>query len=296
MVKADEARIQWLEQRRAGIGGSEAAAVLGLSPWKSALELYCDKLGINPTEYQEPDWLYWGKALEPIIADRFKKDTGRVVVNDGEFHVQRSEEYPWMLCTIDRTILRDDTNEPGILSIKNVAGFKKAQWADEPPVEYQVQIQHEFVVTGRRWGSFAVLFNGHDFGWYDVERNDRFCEHLIKQERLFWQRVLTQEPPEPGDPADSTAEALRRLYPGENGETIALPGELIEEAEHLANLKHSVKVCAAEIEKIENKFRAAIGDATFGVLPSGVKFSLKTTKRAGYTVEPTEYRALRRLK
>jgi hypothetical protein len=72
----------------------------------------------------------------------------------------------------------------------------------------------------------------------------------------------------------------------------------MEDAELLANLKNSQKVCEAEITKLENKFRAAIGDATFGVLPNGVTFSLKTTKKKGYTVviEPTEYRVLRKVK
>jgi len=286
-------RTDWLIQRRAGIGGSDAAAVLNLSPWKSALELYCDKIGLNEIEDAEPDWLYWGKALEPVIAARYEKETGRTLQDDGEFNIRRSAHYPWMCCTIDRSILGD---KPGILSIKNVVGFKKAEWADEPPVEYQIQLQHEMIVLNRAWASFAVLFNGNDFGWYDVQRNDRFCAYLTQEEKKFWERVQNMQPPPPDVPADSCREALRRLYPNETGSTITLPGEFIGLADRIEAIKEQAKSGKRELDAAENKLKAAIGDNTFAVLPNGITFSLKTTKRAGYAVEPTEFRTLRRVK
>lgn len=288
---------QWLQDRRGGIGGSQAAAILNLSPWQSALALYCDKVGLTRIEDAEPDWLYWGKALEPAIAERYAKETGRKLHNFGEYFINRSEKYPWMCCTIDRGIYETEGKiGPGILSIKNVAGFKKTEWADEPPVHYQIQLQHEMIVLDLKWGSFAVLFNGQEFGWFDVERNDRFCEYLIEQERLFWDRVQRQDPPPPDAPASSSAEAIKRLYPGENGESIGLDGTFIEEVSRLDALKVSRKSCDEEIAEIENRIKAAIGDNTFGVLPNGQAFSLKTTKRNGYTVEPTSFRTLRKVK
>lgn len=297
-----QSRGDWLYRRRAGIGGSDAAAVLGLSPWQSALSLYCDKIGINEIEDSEPDWLYWGKVLEPVIAARYTKETKRELHDYGPFHIHRSSQFPWMCCTIDRQIHESEETQrqgksgPGILSIKNVVGFKKADWADEPPVAYQIQLQHEMIVLGRSWGSFAVLFNGHDFAWFDVERNDRFCAYLIEQERKFWQRIADQDPPPPGNPADASREALIRLYPKETGSSIELPGEFLELADRIEELKRSQKSAKEELDLIENTLKAAIGDNTFGVLPNGITFSLKTQKRAGYTVAPCEYRALRRMK
>lgn len=292
-------RQEWLQRRRDGIGGSEAAAVLGLSTWKSALELYCDKVGINASEDAgEPDWLYWGKALEPAIAKRYAKETGREVGQDGDYDLQRSSVYPWMCCTIDRSLIdhQKGPENPGILSIKNVVGFKKSDWLDEPPVQYQIQLQHELIVMGRSWGSFAVLFNGHDFGWFDMPRNEKFCAFLIEKEREFWDRVMAQDPPPPGDPAESSREALQRLYPNDSGSTVALPGELIETADKIETLKIQVKTAKQEIDTAENQLKAAIGENTFGVLPNNTTFSFKTVKRAGYVVDPTEYRTLRRLK
>lgn len=292
-------RQEWLQRRRDGIGGSEAAAVLGLSSWKSTLALYCDKVGINDTaEDFEPDWLYWGKALEPAIAKRYEKETGREVIHDGDYAFQRSSVYPWMCCTIDRSLIdpQKGPENPGILSIKNVVGFKKSDWQDEPPVQYQIQLQHELIVLGRSWGSFAVLFNGHDFGWFDMPRNEKFCAFLIEKEREFWGRVLAQEPPPPGDPAESSREALQRLYPNDSGSTVALPGELIEIADRIEALKLQAKTAKQEIESAENQLKAAIGENTFGVLPNGTTFSLKLTKRAGYSVPPCEFRSLRKLK
>lgn len=292
-------RQEWLQRRRDGIGGSEAAAVLGLSPWKSCLELYADKIGVNATaEDSEPDWLYWGKALEPAIASRYAKETVREVVQDGDYTLQRSSVYPWMCCTIDRSLIdpQKGPENPGILSIKNVVGFKKSDWQDEPPVQYQIQLQHELIVLGRSWGSFAVLFNGHDFGWFDMPRNEKFCAFLIEKEREFWDRVMAQDPPPPGDPAESSKEALKRLYPNDSGETVTLPGELIEVADRIKALKQQMKTAKQEMDSEENRLKAAIGENTFGVLPNNVMFSFRTVKRAGYVVEPTEYRSLRRLK
>lgn len=291
------ARLSWLKERRNGIGGSDAAAVLGLSPWKSALELYCDKIGLTELEDSEPDWLYWGKALEPVIAARYEKETGRATIDDGEFLIQRSAVYPWMCCTTDRTI--DDPakpESPGVLSIKNIIGFKKSEWEEEPPVEYQIQLQHELVVTRRTWGSFAVLFNGNTFGWFDVERNEKFCSFLIEKEREFWDRIVIGNPPPPGNPADSSREALGRLYPNDSGSTIALDGEFIILAERIRGLKDEIAANKEELERVENKLKAAIGDNTYGVLPNGMRFSLKTIKKPAFMVEACEYRTLRRLK
>jgi len=286
----------WHEERRRGIGSSDAAAVLGLSHWKSCLELYAEKIGLGDPEEDKPDWLYWGAKLEPVIAERYMEETGRTLIDPGRTFVQWSKEYPFMCATIDREIWDDKRRLEGVLEIKTASGFKAKEWTEEPPVEYQIQIQHQMIVTGCHWGSFAVLIGGQQFLWCDVEKNEKFCDYLIQQEWEFWKRVEAKDPPPPGDPAESAHEALQRLYPKDTGETIALPGEFIDLADRLENLKATRKDAEDAIKKLENELRAAIGDASFGVLPNGVTFSLRTVPRKGYEVKATECRTLRRMK
>src|SRR5262245_2757565 len=295
MTAISAARSEWLVARRKGIGGSDAAAVLGLSPWKSALELYTEKLGMGEPEYDEPEYIYWGKVLEPVIADRYAKETGRTLEDPGSFLLQWSTEYPFMFCTVDRFIEAPQKPGRGVLEIKTAAGFKRKDWLADPPLEYLIQLQHNMIVTGCEWGSFAVLIGGNDFAWCDQDRNDRFCQYLRDQEGEFWTRVPRQEEPPTGNPPESCYEALQRLYPRDTGETVTLSGDLIHLVDRIEELKATRKDADMTIKKLENKLRAAIGDATFGVLPNGVSFSLKLVKRSGYTVDATEFRQLRRM-
>src|SRR5262245_12139818 len=98
-------REAWLEARRNGIGGSDAAAVLGCHPWKSALELYAEKIGVEDLDLSEPEWVYWGKVLEPQIAARYMKETGRTVIDPVPYLLEWSEKRPFMCCTVDRHIV-----------------------------------------------------------------------------------------------------------------------------------------------------------------------------------------------
>lgn len=306
-VKPCETRKEWLEERRLSIGGSDAAAILGLSPWKSALELYAEKTGLVEPENgdQTPEWMEWGLLLEEPIARRYQEQTGRELVDPGDFTIYQSAEYPFMACTPDRDVIPAPTekrdivgwgpDQLGVLEIKNVRGFGLDDWKDEPPVHYQIQIQHSLLVTGRKWGSFAVLFGGNQFGYLDVERNEAFCNHLIRKEEEFWDRVQKRNPP-PADESPSSAEILKRLYPKETGESIALPGEANDKDQELLNVKAELKELEARKRGLENWFKEHIGDALFGICPDGTRYKWATTERKGYTVEPTSYRQLRRLK
>lgn len=293
---ADEiARKRWLDERSRGIGGSEAAAILGLSPWKSPLALFTEKIGLREVEDEIPEYIAWGNYLEPVIAEKYSRVTGRRLFDPGRYNVRWSTEYPWMCCTVDRDILSFDERGEGVLEIKTAAGFKTADWEDEAPLVYQVQLQHCMIVTGRSWGSFAVLFGGQKFDHLDVERNDAFCDYLIEKEEEFWHRVLTNDPPPP-DGAESTREALKRLYPKETGTTVALPGIAIEWDDRLQRIKKTAKRLETKQKEYENLIRNAIGDATFGVMPNGERYSLKTIKKGAYGVEAAEFRQLRKVK
>lgn len=289
-------RQNWLAERRSGIGGSDAAAILGLSRWKSRLELFTEKLGFGDPEFDIPEFMEWGNLLEPAICQRYADKTGYQLTDPGRFTIQRSTAYRFLICTVDRFIEpTDDVSTRGILEAKNVAGFKGDEWEDEPPVEYQIQAQHNMIVTGTSWGAFAVLFGGQKWEYFPFVKNERFCGHYIEAARDFWRCVEENDAPA-ADGSESSQEALRRLYPKETGETLRLPGNLIQVADRLEGVKKSLKRLQVKESEFKQTIQQAIGNATFGVLPNGTKFSLKTVIKPAHSVEGCSYRQLRRVK
>lgn len=282
-------RAAWLEARRTGIGSSDAPAVLGVSPWSSPLLVYAEKIGeredLEPSEAQE-----WGLLLEPTIIREFARETGRLAEQSRV--LVRSTARPWQLATIDAEQEAPDKPGPGLLEVK-ATGFRAGDWSEGVPEHVTVQVQHQLDVKGYLWGSVAVLMNGCKMRWIDVERNEALIEKIREAEADFWQRVERREPVNP-DGSPATREALRFLYPRDTGETIALPGEFIDLDDERCRLKDEAKMLDARLDEIDNLIKAAIGAATFGELANGVRYALKTTKNPGYSVEPFEFRALRR--
>jgi putative phage-type endonuclease len=299
-VNDQEARQQWLERRRAGIGGSDAPAILGLSPWKSPLALWAEKTGlVQEPNLEELEYIEWGHILEEPIAARYVKVTGRSLIDPGRFAIRTDPDRPWMHCTIDREVeiapSEPPKDGPGDLSIKNAGAYKAKDWEEEPPLLYQVQLQHELAVTGLSWGSFAVLIGGNKFHWCDVPRNGRFISYLIEKEEEFWDRVQRGDPP-PADASDSTREVLLRLYPRDTGESKELPPETFDWIERRRAAKAAQKAAEAELDQVENLIKAAIGEASIGLLGGIPAISWKHQHRDGYTVAPSDFRVLREIK
>lgn len=297
LVIFPEERQQWLGKRQSGIGGSDAAAALGLSPWKSRLALWAEKTGkVDRPNLDELEWIEWGNVLEEPIAQKYAQVTGRTLIDYGRFAIRTSDSHPFMHCTIDREIQPfEGQPEHGDLSIKNVGFFKLKDWEAEPPLQYQVQLQHELAVTGLQWGSFAVLIGGQKFAWLDSPRNEKFIAHLIEKEEEFWDLVQRDIPPEV-DGSDSTKDVLARLYPSDMGDAIALPVELAELAEQRRVMKEYIGSYQKKIQDIENRIKSAIGNASVGVFPDGSGFSWKQQHRNETIVKASDFRVLREIK
>jgi len=289
-------REAWLAERRRGIGASDAAAVLGVSPWATPLTLFADKLDLADDIERRAslEILEWGLALEAPIAARYARETGREPIDPGRFTIVRSEQHPFMLATLDRQLVDPDRG-PGVLEIKTASWMKRDEWLEEPPLEYQIQVQHQLAVTGCAWGSLAVLIGGQLFRWCDVDRNDRFIDALIAKEAAFWQRVEAREPPEPDD-TTACLDLLRRLFPTHTaGKVVALPADADEWDQERVRAIEDEKAAQARRRLAESQLIAALGDAEIGLLPCGVRYSFKTIARKGYVVEPSSARQLRRL-
>ncbi len=288
---------EWLDGRRAGIGGSDAPAILGVDPWKSALDVYADKIGI-PQDREAGEPALWGKRLEPVLADAYTEETHRKLVNHG-LHVLQSSERPWQLATIDREIIEVEGKPgSGVYESKCTSQLVHSEQSirEELPLNFQIQVQHYLSALNLEWGSIAILLDGRKLLWQDIQRNDAFIEALNKQEAEFWDRVCNRTPPPP-EPTEAASRALRRLYSRSTAETIELPIESFEWDRRLLKAKEEIKKWEAEEVAMSNLIKAALGTNELGLLPDKTTlYSWKSSDRAGYVVAPTVVRALRRLK
>jgi putative phage-type endonuclease len=288
-------RDAWLEARRCGIGASDAAAILGVSPWKGPFGLYAEKLLLRPLAPEENEAMEWGTRLEPVVAAKYHEATGRELVDPGRFTIRYKRDSPFLQATLDREIVGDPRG-PGVCEIKTANAFASDEWDDgDAPLPYLVQVQHQLAVTGYGWGSLAVLLGGQKFRSLDIERNEAFIERLLEIEAEFWGRLQRQEPP-PVDGLPATADLLAELYPRDDGHVIELSEELLRYDKQLLEAKEAIKEAEASKVAAENQIKAALGTATKGILGPGVAYSWKTHQRVAYSVKETSFRVLRRVK
>jgi predicted phage-related endonuclease len=289
-------REEWREERRNHIGASEVWKILS----GRALEVYEAKV----TGHSESDekWLKYGREMENPIANMYADETGRIVDDLGATEFQYHPDIPWLAATLDRRVRvkLSALTRPGALEVKNtdIPGFKPETWsADNPDLLFAiVQNQVQMACTEWSWGSIVGKFPYYKIAWFDQERNDDFLETVYPELESFWRCVVDKTPP----PIEShrDLEVVKRLFPKDDGEVVALGDEALMLADALGLAKDKRKNWDNDVKELEAKLRAAIGDATYGALPDGTFLALKTTKCKGYTtvVEPYEYRSLRRVK
>jgi putative phage-type endonuclease len=287
-------REAWLAGRSSGIGGSDVATILGVSPWSSPYRLWAQRRGLVPAPI-ESEAMEWGLRLEGPIAEKYTDETKRALADIGRYTLLRSVRHPWLTCTLDRVILPIDERGPGVLEIKAVNLRKIDDWDKGPPLHYLAQLQAQLAVTGWQWGSLAVLVGGQKFLYVDIARDDAGIDAALAVCKEFWDLLQSGEAPEP-DASEATTQTLRAMYATESGETVELPPEAGDWDREIAEAKQAARAAAARVRAAENKLLAALGAASCGVLPGGVgRYQYKQVTRRGYVVEPSTYRELRRL-
>lgn len=199
-------REKWLELRRQGIGGSDAATVVGLNPYSSRLWLYADKLGIVP-EKEDNEAMRQGRDLEHYVASRWEEKTGLKCRREN--HVLMNPEYPWAYANLDRVVVGGGVLECKTTSVYNRADFESG----DIPKNYYVQCQHYLAVTGFDIAYLAVMVLNKGFYTYEIKRSEEDIDALMRAEREFWDNhVKPQIPPDP-DGSDSAREVLDLTAP-----------------------------------------------------------------------------------
>lgn len=272
--KDTDKKTEWLKQRRLGIGGSDCAAVLGISRWKTPYNVWQEKITTEIVEQQkESEAMYFGKKLEPLILDEYSKRTGNKCKHNIDNTIYRSEKYPWLLATIDALV----ENKPLIVEAKTTRLFNE-QWGDvgtdNIPTEYLVQCAHYCLVVSEfknvEGVDIAALGATHDFRIYHYARNIQLEESIINITHSFWYNyVLQGERP----PLTSDDDARNIYQKATQDTTIIATPKISELCEQLVSLKQNLKIHGDHIKNIENEIQLFMAEKEVLIDMTGYKLA-----------------------
>lgn len=246
-------REAWLAMRNKGIGGSEAACIIGMSKWKSPFQLWLEKTGqVEPEDLSDKECVHWGNVLEQAVADRFSELSGKKVRRQG---MLQDELYPFMFANVDRWVVGENAG----LECKTTNAFNKDEWeGDNIPDAYYCQCQWYMMVTGADKWYIACLIGGNSFVWKEVPRNEETITALRDAAIIFWTKVAEKQMPEV-DGSKNCSEALLRSFPGGQMDEVMLPDDTADFA-NLLEMKKLHKDLEKQIKEQENKIKKALGD------------------------------------
>lgn len=199
------------------IGGSDISAILGISPYRTAVDLWLDKIQPRGEDGGNAVAKRRGTRLEPYIVDMIREEHGITIVRRNERYVDRQVAY--FAAEIDAEA---ETGEN--IEIKTVHPFKAKEWGDEDsdqlPVHYAAQAMWGLGVTGRN-STLVFALIGDDLRRYQVHRDQETIEAMRFRAEQFWtDYVLPQVRPPFDFQHDATLATLRKLYPGTDGTAI----------------------------------------------------------------------------
>lgn len=283
-------KTEWLLARRKGIGGSDVAAILGLSRYRSPLDVYAEKTSEEPPEDKPSESAHFGTLLENVVAKEFADRTGMKVQRVNK--MLRAGERDWMIANLDRAVVNPEiagnvrvqdeqrqaeTNRmlttDAILECKTASAFIADQWGESQeaeivsgkvvtehkiPIYYETQVQWYMGITGAQVCYVAVLLGGQDFRIYAVNRDDDVIKALQEQCHEFWtEHVLKKVPPAP-----ATQEEVQKLFTKDDGEMIEATNEVATDIGELRTLNEKIKQLEGEQKVVKDRICAALGEKT----------------------------------
>jgi putative phage-type endonuclease len=256
-------------QQIQGIGGSDIAALLGLSPFKSPLELWAQKVGHPMRKPNEGVHLRFGQFVEPFVALEYERLTGFHTVE----HIEPllHPEYEFMYGHVDRLVVPSPdipavvdgiVMAEALLECKTTSVFNKDEWgeegSDQVPNAYLLQCAWYMAITGCARADVAVLIGNQDFRLYRINRDEKLEGLMIDQARRFWfEHVLARVPPQP-----QTVNDVRLLFPQEEQDkSLEATPEVVEALQQLKELQNTSKALDEKAEAVRAKILSAMGPA-----------------------------------
>ncbi len=267
---------EWLELRSHYLGGSDAAAVVGMNHFSSPYALWAEKTGRTPG-FEGNLATEVGTFLEEFVAQKFAQETGKKVRKCN--HSFLNSQYHFAIANIDREIVGEDAG----LEIKttdslNLKRFKNGEY----PANYYCQCVHYMAVTGKKRWYLAVLIGNKDFRWFTIERDEAEVAALMTAEADFWEYVKNNTPP-PVDGFKATTDAVNSIYADSNDSVVDLYGHRSDLSQYIA-LNQQIKELEKMRDEAANRVKQFVGESGGGEC-DGFKVSWKPQTRKTFDVK-----------
>jgi len=234
-IKAPQRSEAWLELRRQGLGASDMAAVMGVSPYKTPYQLWAEKTGMTP-EQKVGDAARRGVILEDAVGQYYEQERGvKLRKSNG---IVRLKKHPRIMASLDRTIVGETK---GIVEIKTSASPRWSMWPVPPEVMIQVHVQ--MGIVGAEWCDVVALLGGLVFKIERVEFDAQLWAEIQRSAMLFLEAIDTKTPPQL-EALDAQAYAI--ATPQESD-------EFVEADSSLENVYRQLREVNAELHFLEEK-------------------------------------------
>lgn len=266
-----------LARRHEFIGASEVAAIIGLDPFRTALDVYAQKVGLVPATPTNK-YMRWGNRLEAVVADAYAEETGRAIVADQETRLH--PVHAFIAATPD---YRAEGNR--LLEIKTGDSRTAERWGepgtDEVPEHVACQVVQQMAVCDVDFCDVAVLLGGNDFRVYTIQRDREIEAALIERVVTFWQQhILTKCPPDVDD-GEARQRFVARLFPRSVNELIrTATSDEADVIQALAAAKATLANVENDVAMLESELKSYIGEAAGLGSPFGT-VTWKSTKSGG---------------
>ena len=277
---AAEVDAQWTARRKNGIGGSDLAAVMGLSPYTTPLDVWLVKTGrAESPDLSGKEAVYWGNVLEDVVARRFAELHPELVVKRRNATLV-SKERPWAFANLDRTV-KDEGGRMGVLEIKTAGLRRASDWEDGVPAYYLAQVVHYLGVTGWDYAWVAVLIGGQEYREYRIERDEEDVAAAVEAADAFWHDYVEADVMPGMTGMKGEGAALASMHPEPSDELLLMLDEDVDELGDLAGVKERIAALEKEKRAIEAAFKARIGDAR-GIETPSRRITWTRTRRASF--------------
>lgn len=269
-MNAPDKRAAFLAERATGLGGSDIGAILGLSKYRSPVQVWLEKTG-RESGPDETLQMRFGTYAEQFVADEYTAATGRRVQRYNA--MLRHPNYPMVIGHVDRLVVpggakvashRGEIRTDRLLECKTASAFAAsdaAEWGpagtDQIPTSYLVQVTTYKALTGCQFSDLAVLFGNQELRVYHMTRDLDLEEELLRRAAEWWrQHVENDIAPEPQSEAD-----VRLLYPQDNQQQIDADEDIYRAFAQLVHVKEQMKALEADEQAARDALTAYMGEA-----------------------------------
>lgn len=253
---ATKSREEWKALRSGYIGGSDAASVIGLNPYKSPYSLWAEKTGKLP-EFEGNLATDVGTYMEDFIAKLFEKETGKKVRRESRSIL--NDKYPWAIANYDRLIVGEDAGlECKFTDSLNLKKYKNGEFPDR----FYAQCVHYLAVSGKKRWYLAVLIGNKEFKWFCIERDEEEIAALMGEEEKMAVCIKTNTPPAV-DGTESTSNAISTIYPDSDGNIVSLMAYETDLMQYNA-LSKQIEALEEQKKEVANRVKAFMNTAGKG--------------------------------